>query len=422
VRGVFRAFHCLTKWGRGGSRHLTAQLHILNESGTKGGASNSLMKNTITVLAAIVLAAPIHAQTAGAARPETLRTNAAPRRESGALVSPEVHADRTVTFRMRAPNAQEVKVSGEWPGGATALIKDTNGVWSGTVGPLEADIYGYSLTVDSLAMVDPANPWVKPMRATRTSVVEIPGDPPRLWEFQPVPHGTVHEHVYDSKTLRVRRRLHVYTPPGYERNSASHPVLYLFHGSGDNDATWVSTGRANFIADNLLAQHKTKPMIIVMTDGHAFTGNPTEVTTNLISRNVTAFGDDLLKDVIPLIESLYRVKANRDNRALIGLSMGGGQSLSIGLRNRDLFAWVGGMSSYLPNAEKIVAESFPDSKSDLRLLWMACGKDDRLIENARQLSTALKEKNIRHEFKETPGNHSWPVWRRYLGDFLPLLF
>jgi len=337
-------------------------------------------------------------------------------------VSPEVHHDRTVTFRLRAANAKEVKVAGEWPGGATSLTKDANGVWSANVGPLDPDIYGYNLTVDGLNIVDPANPWVKPMRAARTSAVEVPGDPPRLSEFQPVPHGTIHEHTYFSKSLSIKRRLQVYTPPGYEKNSVNYPVLYLFHGSGDTDATWTEFGRAHFIADNLLAQNKTKPMLIVMTDGHAFTGNPTQVSGDLISRNVGAFGEDLRKDVIPLIEAAYRVKANRDNRAIVGLSMGGGQSLGVGLRHRELFAWVGGMSSYLPAPEKLVAEVFPESKNDLKLLWIACGKEDRLIENARQLSAALKEKKIEHEFKETAGNHSWPVWRRYLGEFLPLLF
>ena len=379
------------------------------------------MKTAIALLMLILSLPKLHAQAPGAAKSETVRTNAPPRREA-VIVSPEVHRDRTVTIRLRAPSAKEVKVAGEWPGGTASMTNDTNGVWSATVGPLEPDIYGYSVTVDGFAMVDPANPWVKPMRAVRTSVVEVPGEPPRLWEFQSVPHGTVHEHTYFSKSLGVNRRLHVYTPPGYEKRPRTLPVLYLFHGSGDNDATWTSTGRAHFIADNLLAQHKARPMIIVMPDGHAFSGNPTQVSTNLISRNVEAFGEDLLKDVIPLIESTYRVKANRENRAIIGLSMGGGQSLAIGLKHRELFAWVGGMSSYLPNAEKIVAETFPSAKSNLKLLWIACGKDDRLIDNARQLSTALKQRNIPHEFKETPGNHSWPVWRRYLGEFMPVLF
>ena len=302
------------------------------------------------------------------------------------------------------------------------MKRDTNGVWSTTLGPLEPDIYGYSFTVDDLSMVDPANPWVKPMRAARTSVLEVPGDPPRIWEFQPVPHGTIHEHAYFSKSLKARRSVHVYTPPGYEKDSRKLPVLYLFHGAGDNDATWTAIGRAHFIADNLHAQQKIKPMVIVMTDGHALSGNPTRVSTNMLSRNVEAFAEDLLKDVMPLIETTYRVKANRDNRAIIGLSMGGGQSLSIGLKHRELFAWVGGMSSFLPNGEQTVADAFADPKNHLRLLWLACGKEDFLIDNARQFSAALAAKNIPHEFKETAGNHSWPVWRRYLGEFMPLLF
>jgi len=383
--------------------------------------SKHIMKITALILVSCFFTFQLHSQSATTTRAEGGRTNAPARRDMAATVSPEVHADRTVTFRLRAPDAKEVKVSGEWPGGTKSLTNN-EGLWSVTVGPLEPDIYGYNFTLDGVAVVDPNNPWVKPMRAARTSGVEIAGDPPRLWEWQSVPHGTVHEHNYFSKSLSAKRRLHVYTPAGYEKSSKEYPVLYLFHGSGDNDAAWTEFGRAHFIADNLAAQHKAQPMIIVMTDGHAFSGNPTQVTTNLIGRNVAAFGEDLLKDVIPLIESTYRVKADRDHRAIIGLSMGGGQSLGIGLRHRELFAWVGGMSSYLPDAEKAVDEIFADTKPTLKLLWFACGKDDRLVENARQLSTALKAKGIPHEFKETAGNHSWPVWRRYLGDFMPLLF
>ena len=335
-------------------------------------------------------------------------------------VSPEVHADRTVTFRLLATNANEVTVAGPWPGGTVALKRDDAGVWSATIGPLEPDIYDYRMTVDGVGIADPANPWVQPMRATRTSVVEIPGDPPRLWEFQPVPHGTVHEHLYFSKSLGVKCRLHVYTPPGYEKNSKKYPVLYLFHGSGDNDATWTVHGRANFIADNLVAQNQARPMIIVMPDGHAIA--PNSAGRNTSTFNLEAFSKDLLNDVIPLIESTYRVKANRENRAIIGLSMGGGQSLAIGLKHRELFAWVGGMSSAVPNLKQAVAEDFPDGKSNLNLLWFACGKDDRLLEQSRQLSAALEERHIPHTFKETAGSHAWPVWRRYLGEFMPLLF
>ena len=367
----------------------------------------------------MLVTAQLHAQAADSTN--TTTTKAPARRDFTPLISPEVHPDRSVTFRLRAPNAKEVKVSGEGAMGEAALTNN-QGVWSATIGPLEPDIYGYSMNVDGLTIVDPGNPWVKPMRAARTSVVLVPGEPPRPWEIQPVPHGTVHEHSYFSKSLSVQRRLHVYTPPGYEKDSKTYPVLYLLHGSGDNDATWSAVGHAQFIEDNLLAKHKAEPMVIVMPDGHAFTGNPGQVSTNMINRNVENFGNDLLKDVMPMVEATYRVKADREDRAIIGLSMGGGQSLGVGLRHRELFAWVGGMSSYLPEPAKLVEEAFPDSKSDLKLLWFACGKDDRLVDNARQLSAALKQKGINYQFEETPGSHAWPVWRRHLAEFLPLLF
>lgn len=371
------------------------------------------MKTALASALSVLLVAQVYSQNS-----ERPRTNAPP----SAIVSPEVHKDRTVTFRLRAPDAKGVKVGGEWPGGSKELTK-SNEVWSVTIGPLEPDLYGYSFTVDNgLTIVDPANPWVKPMRASRTSVLHVPGDPPRVWDFQSVPHGTLHTHFYFSKPADMRRRLHVYTPPGYEKGSENYPVLYLFHGAGDNDGAWSSIGHAHFIADNLLAEQKIKPMIIVMTDGHPTAANPTRVTSQMMERQFEVFREDLLKEVLPLIAATYRVKTDRQDRAIVGLSMGGWQSLTIGLKDREQFAWVGGMSSFLPNAEKLVADAFPEPKSNLELLWIACGKDDRLIDNARRLSTALNEKKISHEFKETAGDHSWPVWRRYLADFMPLLF
>jgi enterochelin esterase-like enzyme len=357
-----------------------------------------------------------------AAEKPTTNAPATARSSSQALISPEVHPDRKVTFRLRAPDAQGVKVSGEWRGGPTELTNN-NGVWSATVGPLEAEIYGYSFTVDNgLTIADPANAWVKPMRATRTSALHIPGNPPQPWDFQSVPHGTLHTHYYFSKPAEMKRRVHVYTPPGYENGSEKYPVLYLFHGAGDNDATWSSFGHAHFIADSLLTERKMKPMIIVMTDGHPTTANPTRITPEIMERQLEVFRDDLLTHVLPLIQSTYRVRTNRADRAIIGLSMGGWQSLTIGLKHRDLFAWVGGMSSFLSDPKKLVTEAFPDSKGDLKLLWFACGKEDRLINNSRQLSAALKEKQIPHTFNETAGDHSYPVWRRYLVEFLPLAF
>ena len=340
--------------------------------------------------------------------------------------SPEVHADRTVTFRIRATKAAEVSVSGEWPGGTKQMTKDDNGVWSVTVGPLEPDVYGYTFSIDDFRTLDPGNSGVKPMRSPTTSVLEVPGNPPRIWEFRDVPHGAVRLHDYQSKSLGRLRHLRVYTPPGYDRGSRRYPVLYLFHGSGDNDATWTAFGHAHWILDNLIVAGKAKPMIVVMTDGHAyspqFTGMP---STNIISRNITDFERDLLGDVLPLVEANYRVRKEAASRAIAGLSMGGGQSLTIGLNHPELFAWVGGFSSFVRDPENAVGKALANPRltnEKLKLLWIACGKDDRLMENARQLDDLLKKRNIGHEFHETKGNHSWPVWRRYLADFAPLLF
>lgn len=336
--------------------------------------------------------------------------------------SPEVHADRTVTFRIRAPQAKGVFLNGEWRGGGKlAMAKDDQGVWSLKVGPLEPDLYGYSFSVDGITVTDPANAVLKPMRSPRTSVVDVPGDPPRLHDFQDVPRGTVRLHDYVSKSLGRRRPLRVYTPPGYDQSALRYPVLYLFHGSGDNEATWTSFGRAHVIADNLLAQGKAKAMLLVMADGHAVVPGGPETR----GKNVEAFGRDLLEDVMPFVEANYRTKNERDHRAIVGLSMGGGQSLTVGLNHLDRFAWVGGFSSAISAPETTIASALADpaaTNAKLRLLWIACGKEDRLVKNAQDLSDVLKAKAIRHELKITEGNHSWPVWRRYLGEFLPLLF
>jgi enterochelin esterase family protein len=340
--------------------------------------------------------------------------------------SPEVREDRTVTFRVRAPQAKEVSVSGEWPDGTKPMTKDDSGVWSVTVGPLAPDLYGYSFMIDGFRAADPMNRELKPMRSPTTSILEVPGVPPRVWEFQDVPHGTVHAHDYLSKSLGTLRHLRVYTPPGYDKGSRRYPVLYLLHGSGDNEGTWTVLGRAHYILDNLIERGKAKPMIIVMTDGHAyspqFTGMP---TTDMISRNITDYERDLLGDVIPLVEANYRVRKDAASRAIAGLSMGGGQSLTIGLNHPELFGWVGGFSSFVRDPQNVLAKALANpaaTNKKLKLLWIACGKDDRLIENSRQFVEVLKKSDIHHEFQETEGNHSWPVWRRYLADFAPLLF
>jgi enterochelin esterase family protein len=333
--------------------------------------------------------------------------------------SPEVQPDRHVTFRLRAPNAKSVRVEGELPGGAKEMTRDEQGVWSVTVGPLPPELYGYGFNVDGLRVPDPGNSRIKPQRSPTTSILDIPGDPPLIHDFQDVPRGAVRLHTYRSRSLGgALRHLRVYTPPGYDANvEARYPVLYLFHGAGDNEATWTELGRANVILDNLIAQKKARPMLVAMPDGHASAAGPT-------GRNVEDFERDLLNEVVPLVEKGYRVKADRQHRAIIGLSMGGGQSLTIGLNHLDLFAWVGGMSSYVPQPERTVAKAVDDPavNEKLRLLWIAIGKDDFLIKGARQLDEILNQKKVKHEFLVTEGNHSWPVWRRYLAQFAPLLF
>ena len=354
------------------------------------------------------------------AAPATTRRAAPP-----AVISPEVHPDRTVTFRLRAPAAGGVVVSGEWPGDERALAKDKEDVWSTTLGPLEPGIYGYSFMVDGLRMTDQANSGVKPMRSPTTSILEIPGNPPLPSEFTAVPHGTVRMHWYQSKSLGIRRGLCVYTPPDYERKpDVRYPVLYLFHGRGDNEATWTVFGKAHWIMDNLIASGKAKPMVVVMTDGQAFTAPP-GFAGDERAANIDAFGRDLLGDVMPFVEANYRVQNNPQGRAIVGLSMGGAQSLTIGLNHPELFAWVGGFSSavYEPQTSLASVWANPTAVNDkYRLIWIACGKDDALVRSNRQLSTLLNEKGIRHELVITEGNHSWPVWRRYLTQFVPLLF
>ncbi|MEN6428186.1 MAG: alpha/beta hydrolase-fold protein [Phycisphaerales bacterium] len=334
--------------------------------------------------------------------------------------SPEVAADGRVTFRLRAPKAAEVVVAGQWGGEPVAMTKGEGDVWSVTVDPIAPGVWEYSFRVDGLQMIDPGNPAIKPMREPRTSILHIPGHPPLLHDFQDVPHGVVHSHSYFSKSLGRLRELAVYTPPGYDRQAdARFPTLYLQHGSGDNQATWVLHGKAHWILDNLIAQGKARPMVVVMMDGHA--GDRSAPGPQ---GNTGAFERDLLQDVMPFVEGNYRVKTDAANRCIAGLSMGGGQSLTIGLNHLDRFAWVAGFSASAPSREAVAAalDNPAGTNEKLKLLWIACGKDDFLLKRNEDFISLLKEKGIEHEWRLTEGNHSWPVWRIYLGELMPKLF
>lgn len=337
------------------------------------------------------------------------------------IQSPQVQADRKVTFRLRAPKAAEVIVTGQWPEGRAPMAKDANDVWTVTVGPVPAGVWEYSFQVDGLQMIDPANPAIKPMREPRTSILCIPGQPALLCEFQDVPHGAVRQHTYFSKSLGRVRELAVYTPPGYDKQAdARFPTFYLQHGSGDNQATWVAHGKAHWILDNLIAQGKARPMVVVMMDGHAAIGGGSGGPQN----NTTAFERDLLEDVMPFVEASYRVKTDTANRAIAGLSMGGGQSLTVGLNHLDKFAWVAGFSSSAPSREAVASllNDPAGANAKLKLLWIGVGKDDFLLQRNQEFIATLKEKDIRYEWHLTEGNHSWPVWRLYLAELAPKLF
>lgn len=341
------------------------------------------------------------------------------------IVSPELNPDRTITFRVRAPGATNVTISGDMPGGNLGMTRNDQGLWTGTFGPYEPNVYSYSVVVDGFRALDPTNPKLKPQPNPIVSYFILRGNPPLMHDFQEVPHGTVRLTEYESKSLGKTRSVRIYTPPGYDQGTTKYPVLYLLHGSGDNEATWSEFGRAHVILDNLLAAHKIKPMIVVMPDGHAAFAKSASTNSEARVASRNAFERDLLEDVYPMVEANYRIESGRENHAIIGLSMGGGQSLGIGLTHLELFAWVGGMSSAVPEPETTFArilEQPKETNTKLKLLWFACGKADSLLARNQQLDETLTRHGIEHQFVQTEGGHAWPVWRKNLLDFTPLLF
>jgi enterochelin esterase family protein len=349
--------------------------------------------------------------------------NATPPRQPP-VVSPEIQADRSVTFRLKAPQATKVEVRGQWTKDALALAKDEHGVWSGTSTPIAAGVWEYSLVVDGVAMIDPGNSALKPMREPRTSILAIAGTPLEPWDFQDVPHGTVHTHVYQSKAFASPRELMVYTPPGYETAAGTtYPLLVLQHGSGDNHLTWTAHGKAHFILDHLIAAGRAKPMVVLMLNGHAPAFVRAEDPAQRWAHSLAGFRKELVEDGLPLVEALYRVAKDPAQRAIAGLSMGGGQALGAGLA-LDGFAWIGAFSAAAPPTpmiESALAKA-EATNARLRLLWIAIGKDDFLLERNTTFISLLKDKGITHEYHLTEGGHSWPVWRSYLVEFLPRLF
>ena len=327
-----------------------------------------------------------------------------------------MNSDRSVTFRIQAPRSADVRVSGDFLKAALPLRKDEAGMWTVTIPPLAPAVYSYSFSLDGVVNIDPRNPYVKTGVRSSSSLFAVPADDPRFYDARPVPHGTVHMNWYQSGALDAPRSVWVYTPPGYEAGSAKYPILYLLHGSGDTEGSWVTVGRANLILDNLIAAGKVKPMIVAMPFGHpqaqvGFGSAPARSDRAL-------FEKDLLGDVVPLVEKLYRATGRPEDRAIAGLSMGGGQALDIGLGHLDLFGSIGAFSA--ASRELTVDPAAVNQK--IKLFWIACGKEDGLFERSRKLDEMLCERNIRHTFIASEGAHTWRVWQGYLEQFTPLLF
>ncbi len=344
-----------------------------------------------------------------------------PPRRPAPPTSPEILPDGGVTFRMRASKATEVKVSGQF-GPDASMTKGEGDVWSVTVPNVAGGIYEYHFSVDGLNVMDPLNSAIKPQRWPGSSILHVPSNPPAAWDWQDIPHGAVHEHTYKSKALDKPRRIFVYTPPGGDA-AGPLPVLYLAHGFSDNEATWTVHGKAHWILDSLIAAKKAVPMIIVMPDAHAIPPGAAGFE-DYGPANSEALCRELVQDIVPLVESSYKVKAEPSARAFAGLSMGGQHALTVALNYHDKFNWIGAFSS-APPPEKAVAAGLNNGEAvnkDLKLFWIACGKKDFLLQRNVELTALLKDKGIKYEYVETEGDHSWPVWRKYLIEFAPKLF
>ncbi len=346
--------------------------------------------------------------------------------------SPVVHADGKITFLFPKGRFGSVVLNfgGLKP---TSLKPNRAGTWSVTVGPFPPQIYSYSFSVNGVDVLDPLNPWVKKNLFHSGNLVLVPGHPPQPWEQTRVPHGSVARHYYFSKVSGVHRSYYVYTPPGYDADrTTKFPTLYLLHGYSDTPSAWVDVGRANFILDNLIHSGKAKPMIIVMPNGYgdpaiADRNSPALSSAHLWQRNLRMFQESLLGEIIPRIGSEYRVVHDRQQRAIAGLSMGGGEALITGLNHLNHFAWVGGFSSFVGNKGMNFRPFFPhlsahDDKR-IKLLWVSCGRQDPLVgKYNHELDTWLSKIGVTYRQVWTPGMHQWRVWRENLVHFAPLLF
>lgn len=333
-----------------------------------------------------------------------------------AISSPDVQADHSITFRYFSRTAQRVYVSGEFLKAPVAMKKDTSGIWSVTVPPVTPDIYPYCFWVDSVQIADPSNTYIFANERFKRSIVDIPGDKPLIHSLQNVPHGKVSYQYYNSTTLGTTRTLLVYTPPGFKADGKTkYPVLYLIHGGSDTEETWTKVGHANLIADNLIAQKKATPMIIVMPYG------------NVRPKPMADFTQDVIKDIIPFIEANYPVVKESKGRAVAGFSVGGGQTLNIGLTNTDKFAYICSYAPYTATDEfkKNFTNWSPDATAmnkQLKLFTISVGTEDFLYESVKQNIAMFNEKKLKLETMIVPGGHTWMNCKLYLANTLQQIF
>lgn len=354
------------------------------------------------------------------------------------IVSPQVNADKTVIFRYLAPLAKEVKLSGQFEKNPVLMTKDSIGIWSTTVGPISPDIYPYSFQVDGVTVMDPANVAFFSNERFKASLLDVPADMPLIHALKDVPHGTITYEYYPSAEGSTGS-LVVYTPPGYDKNSKQkYPVFYLISGTTDTEETWFKVGKTNFILDNLIAESKAKPMIIVMPYGNVAariaeqTGKPKPAdpmgreSPEALSR-AKAFENDLVNNIIPYIEKNYRAINNRENRAIGGFSRGGGQTLRTAFGNMDKFAWICCYSAYLSpkemdNSFKSIVEKPEQTNKQLKLFWISVGNEDFLYKDTVEFMEYLKEKKVNYKSLITSGGHTWMNTKKYLAETAQLLF
>jgi enterochelin esterase-like enzyme len=391
---------------------------------------------SFAAIAAMIALSAVHTSLSAPAKP--------PQPSAPQVKSPEVLPDGRVVFSISAPRVESVGLDASdipgQPQGGAQLVKGENGVWEATLGPLEAGAYRYRFFINGVSVMDPRNPAVSESNADSWSLFYVPGA--EFMDTLKVPHGAVATVHYYSTALGRHRRMHIYTPPGYEAGQLKYPVLYLLHGAMDCDDSWASVGRAGFIMDNMIAAKKAKPMIVAMPAGH------TSASFSMgggMSSSPDEFGQDFVKDIMPYVEANYRVLKDRGSRAIAGLSMGGMQSLNISMSDLGKFSYIGIFSSGIFNSSAKPATPIstaaskpapsPDweqqhlanldnasLKKDLKLLWFATGSEDFLINTTKSTLELLRKHGFSPVYKESGGGHTWINWRKYLNEFAPQLF